>query len=373
MPTDHVEGPQGYGYGWFVMQTMRGTPLYRYQSPTWPELLHEIIEGEQAIETARAQIEVGEARLAEARARLEVARERLAALERAEFKKVDVAVLAADLEASLPRLEAELQLAETRLANAERTREHALHRASAASGISEEELDAEVPSEEAEGRRVPRYSTVDWIEVRAHEAGVVESLAVTDGAYVEPTTLVLSVVDPTEVRFRALALQADLPDLADGGVARIVPPPTPGLPMDAGVPATMTLGLRAFPDERTITLVATPEASADWIRPGVSAFLEIVVESTASPVYAVPRSAVVRDGLSHVLFRRDPDDPNAALRVEADLGVTDGVWVELRSGVARGDEVVLAGAYELQLATRAVGASPDGGHVHADGSEHADH
>ncbi|MEM7205798.1 MAG: serine hydrolase domain-containing protein [Planctomycetota bacterium] len=30
MLTDHVEGPAGYGYGWFVLETSRGTPLYRH-------------------------------------------------------------------------------------------------------------------------------------------------------------------------------------------------------------------------------------------------------------------------------------------------------------------------------------------------------
>jgi multidrug efflux pump subunit AcrA (membrane-fusion protein) len=137
------------------------------------------------------------------------------------------------------------------------------------------------------------------------------------------------------------------------------------------------VGLEAHPEERTVGLIATPEASAAWIRPGVSAFLEGVVAGTEGPALAVPRSAVVQDGLTHVVFRRDPADPNAAIRVEADLGVSDGLWVVLQSGVARGDEVVVSGAYELKLATQqsAPGGAggQKGGHVHADGSFHGDH
>lgn len=30
MLADHVDGPTGYGYGWFILQTTRGTPLYRH-------------------------------------------------------------------------------------------------------------------------------------------------------------------------------------------------------------------------------------------------------------------------------------------------------------------------------------------------------
>ncbi len=350
-----------------------GTPLFRYRSPEWLELLHEVILGEQAIEIAQAEIRVDRTELEEARRKLELVRERIEVLAQADFKKADLEVQAAELEANVPRLEAELALAETRLANAERTRWYALHRASAASGIAKADLEVEVPGEEGDEERVPRYLTIDWIEVRAVEPGVVEALAVTDGAFVEPPATVLSTVDRGRVRFRAHALQADLARIPDAGDARIVPPPSPGMPIDAAVPATMTVGLEARPEERTITLIATPQESAKWIRPGVSAFLEIVVAGTERPALAVPRSAVVQDGLTHVVFRRDPADPNRVIRVEADLGVSDGRWVVLQSGVMRGDEVVLDGAYELKLATQQSGAAQPGGHFHADGSSHGDH
>lgn len=105
----------------------------------------------------------------------------------------------------------------------------------------------------------------------------------------------------------------------------------------------------------------------------MSAFLEVVVASTESPSLAIPRSAIVQDGLTHVFFRRDPKDPNKAIRMEADMGVSDGRWVVLNSGVMRGDEVVLAGVYELKLATQQSGVTQEGGHFHADGAFHDDH
>jgi len=348
-------------------------PLFRFQSPTWPELLHEILDGEQAIETARAEIEVGQARIDESRRKLELVRERLDALAQAEFKHADLETQASELEASLPRLQAELRLAETHLANANRTREHALHRAATATSIPEMELVVLVPDGD---HKTPRYMTIDWIEVRAVVPGVVEHLAVTDGAFVEPPAAVLSTIEPDQVRFRALALQADLPALTGAVTARIVPPRSPGIPFDAGVAATTTLGLEAHPEERTLTLLASPQEQAPWIRPGVSAFLEVELESTGAPALAVPRSAIVQDGLAHYVFRRDPADPNVAIRVEADMGIDNGSWVVLESGVMRGDQVVLDGAYELKLAMqerRGGAGGPQGGHVHADGTVHDDH
>ena len=346
-----------------------GQVLFRYQSPAWPELLHEIVVGEQEMETARVRIVFQRAKLDEARRKLELARERIAALARADFKKADLEVEAGELEASLPRLEAELLLAETELGNARRTHEHALHRAAAAAGIEERELEAMV---EVDGEPVPAYRTIDWVEVRALEPGVVEALAVTDGAFVEPPATVLSTVDPDRIRFRALALQADLPKLSETETARIVPPHTDGLAIDDAIEADLTIGLEAHPRERTLTLLATPRSGAPWIRPGVSAFLEVVVDASGGPSLAVPRSAVVRHGLVHVFFRRDPDDPDKAIRVEADMGVSDGRWIALGSGVRRGDEVVLHGAYELKLALQQAGGGAPAGHTHADGSFHTD-
>ena len=104
----------------------------------------------------------------------------------------------------------------------------------------------------------------------------------------------------------------------------------------------------------------------------MSAFLEIVVEASDGPGLAIPQSAVVRDGITPIFFRRDPNDPNVAIRVEGDLGVSDGRWVVVHSGLRLGDEVVVDGAYELKLATARSGTQQRGGHVHPDGTFHAE-
>lgn len=347
-----------------------GDLLYRFRSPQWPELQHEIIVGEQEIHAAGAAIDVAQARISEAEQRLAIARQRLESLSSAEIRNADLEAQAAEIEASLPRLRAELRQAETSLANAHRTREHAMHRASAATGIDESKLAGEV---EHNGEIVPAYRAVDWVEVRATEPGVVETLAVTDGSFAEAPSLVLSTVDPSKVRFRAIALQADLARLGGSTTARIVPPTTPGIPIDHGVDATVAVGLEAHPEQRTITLLAVPHGDRPWIRPGVSAFLEVVVESSGGPALAIPRAAIVKDGIVHVFFRRDPQDPNKAIRVEADMGVSDGRWVAINSGIALNDEVVLDGAYELKLASQQSGMSQRGGHFHADGTFHGEH
>lgn len=346
-----------------------GDLLYRFRSPEWPELQREIIMGEQDIESAHADIEVAGARIDEAERRIAIMRDRLSSLTDAEIRNADLEAQAAELEASLPRLRAEMRQAETKLANAARTREHALHRASAATGIPEDRLAADA---EHRGEAVPAYRAIDWIEVRATEPGVVEILALTDGSFAEAPSLVLSTIDPSKVRFRAMALQSDLVRLGATPEARIVPPSTPSIPLGDGVDATVTIGLEAHPEQRTVTLLATPVERRAWIRPGVSAFLEVVAETTGGPALAIPRAAIVKDGITHVFFRRDPKDANKAIRVEADMGVDDGRWVVINSGISLSDEIVLDGAYELKLASQQSGVAQKGGHFHADGTFHAD-
>lgn len=344
-----------------------GQTLFRFQSPAWPELLHEVIESEQAISNANAELTVMKAKIEESKANLERLEARVEDLARAEVTRADLNNQAAELRTSLPRLEAELGLARARVTNARRNRRHALHRAAKAADIPEVELVREV---ELDGEIVPNYTTIDWIEVRAQEVGLVELLAVTNGAFVESPNLVMSTVDPQQVRFRALALQGDLPSLLDAAVARIVPPQAPGMPLVEGVDADVRFGLEAHPYERTLTLLANPRELAPWIRPGVSAFLEVVTEESAPNNLAIPRSAVVQDGLQSIFFRRIPSRPDEVFRVVADLGVSDGRWVEVLSGVQMGDEIVLDGAYELKLAAESQPGESKGGHVHADGTSH---
>ena len=139
------------------------------------------------------------------------------------------------------------------------------------------------------------------------------------------------------------------------------------------VEARVELDVTADPRTRTLAAFAWPLDAVADARAGLAGYLEWSLEPAPRSGLAVPSAAILRDGLVDVLFRRDPTDPNVAMRVEADPGPSDGRWTLLESGVTRGDEVVVEGAYELMLATRRSGAPSEGGHVHADGSFHEEH
>ena len=221
---------------------------------------------------------------------------------------------------------------------------------------------------------IPAWQRLAALELRAPAAGVVERIAATNGALLSAGDLVLTLVDPAQVRVRAQALQSDLRHLADGLPAWIEP--IGALDPRQHVRAELRLGAVGDPLQRTLELFAMPRpatAAEPWpafVRGGVAVMLAVETQASGERELAIPSACVLPDGLQRVFFLRDPKDADKVRRIEADLGVDDGRFVVVKSGLADGDEVVLAGAYELVLASSS--APQRGGHFHADGTFHAD-
>ncbi len=216
------------------------------------------------------------------------------------------------------------------------------------------------------------WEDISFIEVRAKQNGIVDRIDLTNGAWADAKTTVLTTVQPNKLRFHALGLQSDLGVLSNGLIATIVSPvPTASderIALQDTMSGTLQMGLGGDTASRTINLFVTPEYLASWARAGVAAQLEIKLTSASSEELAIPLAAVQQDGLTPIIFVRNMDNPDEAIRMEADLGNDDGRWVEILSGITDGDEVVLDGGFQLLLATS--GSIPKGGHFHADGTYH---
>jgi multidrug efflux pump subunit AcrA (membrane-fusion protein) len=367
-----------------------GDPLYRIESPAWREMQQELAASVAAIDQVETRLstfeplwaahERHEASLEESIAvwrerveqlesvreagggRINELAEARSALASARAELANVQEKKAEIAASREESKAELASAKSRL-------EYLLDSAAAIMDETREAMSRTVDSPDGPE---PRWAIIDEIEVRATKAGVVEQLGLTDGSWADQKTAVLTLVQPDRLRFHASGLQSDLGVLHDGLPARIVPP-TPtmtgrAVPLQDTMEGELRLGLAGDARDRTIELYVVPDELKDWARPGVSAQLEIVTDATAHEEIAIPLAAVQRDGLTPVIFRRAPDNPNEAIRIEADLGADDGRWVALLSGVRDGDEIVLDGAFQLMLATS--GSIQKGGHFHADGTYH---
>ena len=371
-------------------RVVAGQPLYRLDSPSWREMQQQLADATAQIERFEARLNTFEPLLAAHRqhedslhesvavwnerveqlqsvreaggGRVDEFAQARAALASTRAELANVLEKKAELDAERQQTEADLRAAGARV-------EYLLDAASAIVSKSRSELAATIATDHGPE---PAWATIAGIEVPASEPGVVEMLGLTNGSWADERTPVVTVVQPDRLRFRGSGLQSDLGVLRDGLAARIVPPtPTAvgrAVPLTDTMAGTITLGLAGDPNDRTVDVFIVPDELQSWARPGVSAQLEIVTDSTVAAELAIPLAAVQRDGLTPVIFRRNPSNPNEAIRMEADLGKDDGRWVALLSGVRDGDEVVLDGAFQLMLATS--GSIQKGGHFHSDGTFH---
>ena len=367
-----------------------GTPLYRIDSPAWRELMKDIAETKSSITQLQSTILSHEslylAHKLQEESVLEnvvIWSERIATLEAlknpSSETKRELVAARAKLAKARGRV-AELQeLASEHQATQDHNRA-ALDAARAhldltfemAASLSELQVEDLLVVDRTISGAPPAWLTMNTIEIRARTAGIVDAIGVTNGAWVDTGENVVTTVQPDRIRFHAFGLQSDLGVLKDGLPATIVPP-TPtrsgtAIPMDATMQGMLQLAPNGNANDRTIDLYVTPDALAAWARPGVAGQLEVVIDESNSTELAIPLAAVQRDGLTPVIFRRAPDNRNQVIRLEADLGLDDGRWIEVLSGVGAGDEIVLDGGFQLMLATS--GTIQQGGHFHADGTYH---
>lgn len=341
-----------------------GTPLYRIESMEWLKLRQQLQEELATISKSEAEIAVSQAARAEAEKAVLMIEQRIGALSEAGVRKAELEAELADQRNSLPRLDAEVRAKQAEHQAARQRFPLTLASAASVLGMDAQTLLENVGDEDTP---MPRWSTINAVEVRAAQDGVVETLGLTNGAWTEANKLVLATVNPSALRFRAVGLQSDLGRLRNGLSASIIPP-RGGKLAAAPLPAKLMVGLAGNPESRTIELIATPEKLNGWARAGVSAFLEIALDDSEDPEVAIPVAAVIQDELTRIFFRRDPKNPDQVIRTEADLGTSDGHWIVVNSGLKNGDEVVVEGVYELKLASSAKGGNVGKGHFHADGT-----
>lgn len=352
------------------MQSVKtGDPLARIDSPEWRQRQHEAVEAEGEIKLAEAALQVAEAARTEAEHTATFLRTRLEKLNELSVRRVELEGELATRHAQVPRLAAEVRARQIELAEAREHYQSILNVLSSLSGTPRDRLLATV---ERDGETLPYWRALDKLLLSAEADGVVEPPPVTNGGWSETGTLVLATTDPSLVHFHADAPQSEMARLRDGLPVKIAPPQGGSIGLDAAVDGTLRIGLEAHSEDRTIPLYSMPMTLPAWAKPGMAGYLEVFVDGTEAAELAIPTSAIVRDELKLVFYRRDPKDPDKVYPVEADLGVSDGRWTVVNSGVADGDEVVLEGAYALKL----IGGrqqAPPGYHYHADGSLHKDH
>ena len=263
---------------------------------------------------------------------------------------------------------AELAAAETELARSNRLWE--------ARAIPEKQLDAAKTRVEIARAQVAaaqgRLSQFDvgasgrgtggaTYQVRSPIAGTLIAIHVSANQSVEDGDRLFTVVDLDRVWLHADIFEPDVSRVetatraafrVDGYESTI-----PIAPPDGRV---VTIG--KLVDEKTRTVPMIFELSNPDQRLRIGSFATVWIETGAPTVaLAIPESAIVDDAGRKVAYVQVAGESFERRLVTP--GLRSGGWVEITSGIAKGDRVVTRGAYEIKLAASG-GAVPEHGHAH---------
>jgi len=279
--------------------------------------------------------------------------------------------LAREAEAALALVKAETEALLQRLARLRKT------------GARNAELEQQLAAREAEAARAEsaRQNTAEGLRTvlsfcreadgllvfEAREAGLVETVAVENGAWVTAGAEIARVARADGLWFRADGVLSEMALVRTGQQGFVEPL---SQLQAAAAYGKIELGLAADSTARTRPVYLALPAPPQWALPGSAGVLSVVTTDSGAESVALPLACVVEDGLRSIVFARDEQDPGRFYALEVELGSNDGDWVQV-TGVEAGSTVVLAGAQALKLALPAQGAQQRAvGHFHADGQFH---
>lgn len=198
-------------------------------------------------------------------------------------------------------------------------------------------------------------------QIRSPLAGTLVAIAVASGQTVEDGELLFTVVDLSRVW-----LQADVfePDVAAVESAARASFRVDGYdhPIAIAPPDGRVVAIGRLVDGKSRTVPVIFELGNPGQRLRIGSFATIWIETGAPRrAPAIPEAAIVDDAGRKVAYVQVEGE--AFERRVLALGTRSGGWAEVASGLARGERVVIRGAYDIKLAA-AGGAVPEHGHAH---------
>jgi HlyD family secretion protein len=180
------------------------------------------------------------------------------------------------------------------------------------------------------------------LTVAAPRDGMVYGLPRKTGEIVVPGQIVAGVADPGVRSVRARVDQPDLPRIAPGQRIRVT---FDGLPEKTweGTIGRVSPGLREVGGREVSDVLGEFRGASDELPPNASVNVEIVVGEKRGAL-VVPRAALQRDGERRFVFV--PVDGRARRR-DVGVGLLGLTAVEVTSGLAEGDVVLLPGTTPL--------------------------
>ena len=283
---------------------------------------------------------------------------------------------------ALSRAEADLGIAEARLAQAKREAAR-LRPVLESKAVSQKELDDAVSAEQvAEAEVKSARSRVDearlnleYTRVESPITGIASRSVASEGTLVSGPSVLLTTVTQTDPMYVIFGI----PDRERLAIRRDVEAGRLKLPEHGRFKATLKLvdgtvysrtGVLSFTDVRVNAQTGTSEARAELPNPdGVlraGEFVRIVLEGALRPAaIVVPQRAVMESPKGKYVYIVDAENKSQIRPVEAGDWTGEG-WI-INSGIQRGDRVVVEGVVKLSLMPPGVPVQVSDGVPSADG------
>jgi cobalt-zinc-cadmium efflux system membrane fusion protein len=212
-------------------------------------------------------------------------------------------------------------------------------------------------------RSVDLSHGIPAVELKAPIAGIIVAVNATVGEHVHSDAAVFTILNTDTVLIEAQIPEADLGRLGSSRGATYETSDVPGTfaPMlGNGGGRLVYLGTSVDPKTRTVPLVYEVPNPDGRLRIGMA--LNVYVETAhVEEALVVPVSALVDEDGRAIAFVQVAGETFE--KRDLTLGIRDGEFVQVLSGVAEGERVVTKGAYAIRLAS--VSATiPAHGHAH---------
>lgn len=181
---------------------------------------------------------------------------------------------------------------------------------------------------------------LSYANVVAPISGVVASRSIKPGNFVQINTPIFRIVDNSRIEAVLNVPERELATLRAGLPVRLQVDAMPGRTFAGTVDRIAPV---VDSESGTFRVISTFEGGG-VLQPGMFGRLRIDYDNRADAL-VVPRVALLDDEGDPAVFRVRADK---VARVPVKIGYADGAWVEIRSGIGPGDQVVVAGKTALR-------------------------
>lgn len=181
---------------------------------------------------------------------------------------------------------------------------------------------------------------LSYTTVVAPISGVIASRSIKTGNFVQINTPIFRIVDNARLEATLNVPERELATLRAGQPVTLLADALPGRQFTGTVDRIAPV---VDSGSGTFRVVSSFDGGAQSLQPGMFGRIRIDYDQRADAL-VVPRQALLDDGEPAVFRVRE----GKVARVPVTLGYAEGAWVEIRKGLAPGDQVVTAGKVALR-------------------------